>query len=96
MWFQNVIYVIWKMQNRRLILDENLSCLGMFEPRISCIQQCKCGSNIYNIKEDMVQKVRSGQLVEVEFPVLSLWATMSGVASMIPLFMMQYQLGECS
>ena len=51
MWFQTVIYVILKDKNGRFILDENLSCLGMIPPRISCIQQCQCGSNIYTISQ---------------------------------------------
>ena len=35
MWFQNVIYVIFKDQNGRLILYKILSSLDMMEPHIS-------------------------------------------------------------
>ena len=35
MWSQNVIYVILKDRNGKLILDENRSFLGMMEPHIS-------------------------------------------------------------
>ena len=38
MWVQNVVYVILKGQNGRLILNENLSFLVMVEQHTSTIQ----------------------------------------------------------
>ena len=43
--------------------------LDMLEPHIASIQQCQCGSNICNIKGDMIKKVGAAMLEYL--PILS-------------------------
>ena len=64
MLLQNVIYVILKVWNGRLILDENISFLDWMVPHMSSIHWCQCGSNICNINGNIVQNVGSAEYLQ--------------------------------
>ena len=57
MMFQNIIYVILKVWNRRLIFDEELPFSYMSEPHMFSIWHCQCSSYICNINENIEQNV---------------------------------------